>query len=222
MATVGSSVVSNKTHYARLGHAAQNIIPRFLQEVLFEYEKPKDISSRWHKNDDLNNRLKSSDVTKIKDAINTESYKEFDIPLIYTILRNIYNEDLKPTRGWDSSIDPQPNETRPGDDIERCRRRRNKIIHRGNTEVSNHELNEYFDEFRAIASRLQDICKKQNNEFVLEIEDLRTCCMDEDTERRYLEEIEEWRCRGIEYEEHISQLKEHLLGMCYYKRKIIA
>ncbi|OPL33271.1 hypothetical protein AM593_08496, partial [Mytilus galloprovincialis] len=42
---------------------------------------------------------------------------------------------------------------------------------------------------------------------------LRICSMDEDTERKYLEEIEEWRCRSLEYEKHISQLKEHLLGM---------
>ncbi|CAC5394232.1 unnamed protein product [Mytilus coruscus] len=127
---------------------------------------------------------------KIKDAANKGSYTDFDIPLIYTILRNIHYSTLEPTNGWDSKIDPQPHQIKTGDDLERCRRRRNKIIHRGNTEVSDLELNEYFDEFGAIASRLQVICNKQNNEFVLEVKDLRTCCMDEDTERTYLEEIE--------------------------------
>ncbi|CAC5414135.1 DDX58 [Mytilus coruscus] len=213
MASVGSSGVSTKTHYARLGHAAQNMIPRFLHEVLLYYENPKNIYYNCNTNHYLLCRLKSSDWTKINEAVNTESYKNFDIPLIYTILRNIHYTTLEPTNGWDSKIDPQLHQTKTGDDLERCRRRRNKIIHRGNTEVSDQELNAYFDEFRAIASRLQAICNKQNNEFVSEVDDLRTCSMDEDTERRYLKEIEEWRRRGMDYEEQISQLQEHLAAM---------
>ncbi|XP_071130630.1 ATP-dependent RNA helicase DHX58-like [Mytilus edulis] len=213
MASVGGSVVSTKTHYARLGHAAQNLIPRFLQEVLLYYEKPKNIYYSCNTNHNLLCRLKSSDWTKIKEAVITESYKNFDIPLTYAILRNIHNSTLEPTDGWDYKTDPQPHQMKTGDDLERCRRRRNKIIHRGNTEVSDQELHEYFDEFRTIASRLQVICNKKNNEFVSEVEDLRICCMDEDTERKYLAEIEEWRRRGIDYEEQISQLKEHLAAM---------
>ncbi|CAG2188945.1 unnamed protein product [Mytilus edulis] len=211
MATLGNPGISYKTHYARLGHAAQNLIPRFLQEVLLYYENPRNIDYSCNKNYQLLCRLKSSDWTKIKDAVNKGSYQDFDIPLIYTILRNIHYTTLEPTNGWDSKIDPQPHQMKTGDDLERCRRRRNKIIHRGNTEVSDQELHDYFDEFGAIASRLQIICNKKNNEFVLEVEDLRNCSMDEDTERKYLEEIEEWRCRSLEYEKHISQLKEHLL-----------
>ncbi|XP_063446948.1 uncharacterized protein LOC134726473 [Mytilus trossulus] len=210
MASVGGSVVSTKTHYARLGHAAQNLIPRFLQEVLLYYENPKNIDYSCRTNPHLFCRLKSSDWTKIKEAVNTESYKNFDIPLIYTILRNIHYSTLEPTDGWDSRTDPRPHQMKTGDDLERCRRRRNKIIHRGNTEVSDQELQEYFDEFGAIASRLQVICHKKNNDFVLEVEDLRICSMDEDTERKYLKEIEEWQSRGIDYEEQISQLKEYL------------
>ncbi|CAG2251236.1 unnamed protein product [Mytilus edulis] len=142
--------------------------------------------------------IPTEDWTKIKDAVNKGSYQDFDIPLIYTILRNIHYTTLEPTNGWDSKIDPQPHQMKTGDDLERCRRRRNKIIHRGNTEVSDQKLHDYFDEFGAIASRLQIICNKKNNEFVLEVEDLRNCSMDEDTERKYLEEIEEWRCRSLE------------------------
>ncbi|CAG2251233.1 CSKMT [Mytilus edulis] len=126
-----------------------------------------------------------------------EDPDNFDIPLTYAILRNIHNSTLEPTDGWDYKTDPQPHQMKTGDDLERCRRRRNKIIHRGNTEVSDQELHEYFDEFRTIAR----------------ITDLRICCMDEDTETKILAEIEEWRRRGIDYEEQISQLKEHLAAM---------
>ncbi|XP_052071608.1 antiviral innate immune response receptor RIG-I-like isoform X2 [Mytilus californianus] len=213
MTSAGGSGLSTKTHYARLGHAAQNLIPRFLQEVLLYYEHPKNIDYSCNTNPHVTYRLKSADWTKINEAVNTGSYKNFDIPLIYTILRNIHSHTLAPTNGWAHQVDPQPHETNTGDDLERCRRRRNLIIHRGNTEVSDQELKEYFDEFKAIAGRLQLTFNKKNNEFVSEVEDLRTCCMDEDTERKYLEEIEEWRCRGLEYEDQISQLKEHLLAM---------
>ncbi|CAG2233525.1 IFIH1 [Mytilus edulis] len=213
MTSVGGSGVSTKTHYARLGHAAQNLIPRFLQEVLLYYEHPKNIYIRCNTNPQISYRLKSADWTKINEAVNTGSYKNFDIPLIYTILRNLNIYILKPTNGWAYQVDPQSHEKNTGDDLERCRRKRNLIIHRGNTEVSDQELNEYFDVFKNIAGRLQVTLNKKNNEFVSEVEDLRTCCMDEDTERKYLEEIEEWRCRSLEYEDQISQLKEHLLAM---------
>ncbi|VDI82244.1 endoribonuclease Dicer [Mytilus galloprovincialis] len=211
MTSVGGSGVSTKTHYARLGHAAQNLIPRFLQEVLLYYEHPKNIYIRCNTNPQISYRLKSADWTKINEAVNTGSYKNFDIPLIYTILRNLNISILTPTNGWAYQVDPQSHEKNTGDDLERCRRKRNLIIHRGNTEVSDQELNEYFDVFKNIAGRLQVTLNKKNNEFVSEVEDLRTCCMDEDTERKYLEEIEEWRCRSLEYEDQISQLKEHLL-----------
>ncbi|VDI34501.1 Hypothetical predicted protein [Mytilus galloprovincialis] len=213
MTSIVSSRVTNKTHYARLGHATQNLLPRFLQEVLFRYENPLHIYSTCKGNYQLYKYfLKSADWTKINEAVTTASFRNFDVPLIYTILRNVHNTTLMPTRKWDNKIDPLPHKTNTGDDLERCRRTRNKIIHRGNTEVSDQELKNYFDEFRGIAGRLQVICNKKNNEFVTEFEDLRTCCMDEETERKYLEDIEEWRQRSLEYEDQISQLKEHLAG----------
>jgi len=43
MATAGNVAASQKTHYARLGHASQNLIPYILQELLLHFEDPKAI-----------------------------------------------------------------------------------------------------------------------------------------------------------------------------------
>ncbi|CAG2244886.1 DDX58 [Mytilus edulis] len=91
--------------------------------------------------------------------------------------------------------------------MERCRRIRNEIIHRGNTRVNDQELNQYFYEFRTIADRLEKFCRKHNNEFVLEVDHLKTCSMDEATELRYLDDLTDYQEKDKENESKISDLE---------------
>jgi hypothetical protein len=69
-------------------------------------------------------------------------------------------------------------ETTIGDDLERFRKSRNEISHRGNTNVSDQELTEYFTQFKEIAQRLELVLNKKKNELVSEFQNLETCCMD--------------------------------------------
>jgi hypothetical protein len=99
---------------------------------------------------------------------------------------------------------PSSSEIRDGDDLERCRRSRNAIVHKGNTNFGNEDVLKYFKSFKNIARRLEKKLKKRNNEFFSEIEFLEECCMDEETEQKYLEELRVYKVT-------ISQLK----GLCY-------
>ena len=227
MATAGNVNVSQKTHYARLGHASQNLIPHILQELLLHFEDPTTICNKCQSHSYLNNRLTTEEWKKIKNA-SIKGYVNFDIPLVYKILRNINVNVVPPTMGWDCNQDPGPNETTIGDDLERCRRTRNDIIHRGNTVVTDQELEDYFNIFKGIAGRFEIILRKLPGEFVNEFETLKVCCMDEDLEKMYLDhlfdlaksakQVEEFHLeiirqfenRDREKEERISELENYL------------
>ncbi|XP_076073079.1 uncharacterized protein LOC143044801 [Mytilus galloprovincialis] len=139
-----------------------------------------------------------------------QGYFDFDIPLIYSILRNLHEPAARPTRGWEHPIGPLVNEIEIGDDLERCRRSRNEVIHRGNTRVTALELKQYFYIFKTIAERLEKVCNKSHNEFVSTVEHLQACCMDEKTEQLYLKDIQDLRQREKEKEDKILQLEVQL------------
>ncbi|VDI64068.1 Hypothetical predicted protein, partial [Mytilus galloprovincialis] len=206
MSSADGTYVSDKTHYARLGHAAQNLLPSFLQEVLLRFEKPNRIYTNCSKNQFLSRRLKPGECARLSNAVQ-DGYFDFDIPLIYSILRNLHEPAVRPTRGWDHPIGPLVNEIEIGDDIERCRRSRNEIIHRGNTRVTNLELKQYFYTFKTIAERLEKFCGKYNNEFVMEVDHLKICCMDEATELKYLDDLTDYQEKDKENESKISDLE---------------
>lgn len=221
MATTSGQGVSHKTHYARIGHASQHLIPNMLKEVLAHYIPSNTIFNIVTKCYVWNGRLKPGEWAKIKDAA-TKGYSEFDISLIYTILRNQF-PNIRPSRGWNQPGDPLSHEILLGDDIERCRRSRNQILHRGNTTVTDEELKDIFTDFTLIAGRLEVHLGKQNKEFISQFEHLRTCFMDEQTEKLYLELIEREKNttesinslkeKAKQTEERVSQVEQDLKGI---------
>ncbi|VDI22999.1 Hypothetical predicted protein [Mytilus galloprovincialis] len=172
------SMISHKTYFARLGHATYQLIPNMIRELLAHFIHPNTLYETVNKNYYLAHRLKSVDWKIIHDVRET-GYRDLDYPLIYTIIRNCL-PFIQPSKGWDYPVNPQPHETSLGDDIERCRRYRNLIIHRLNTTVSYQELNEFFSELKSVARRFEIVLGKEPNEFVSQFDVLKTCSMDED------------------------------------------
>jgi hypothetical protein len=77
-----------KTNYARLGHASQSLIPKLLQQLLLFYEPTNTITDDCLNNSYLNKKLNAIEWLNIRKA-NTDDYADFDIPLIYKLLRNL-------------------------------------------------------------------------------------------------------------------------------------
>lgn len=115
---------------------------------------------------------------------------------------------IRPTNGWDHPTNPQLHETTLGDDIERCRRYRNAILHRGNTTVKDQELDDIFNEFKSMAMRFENVLKLQPNELFFEFENLRTCCMDEYTEKMYLDRLRDIQEMETDDHESIKDLEK--------------
>lgn len=183
----GSNV--NTTNFVRLFLVIQENVTKVLQELLLLTKQHTSLDSDIRKNMYLNSTLKSYEWIVIK-TVQTKQYADFDIPLMYKIIRNLKLVPA-PTQGWDNLNPPTSTEITIGDDIERIRRYRNYIMHSGNTNISDVELGNVFSLFIDIARRLEVYLKKTNREYVTAIENAKTCCLDPEKEQMYLRQLED-------------------------------
>ncbi|XP_063443740.1 uncharacterized protein LOC134724567 [Mytilus trossulus] len=197
-----STATSSFTNYARLGCAAQSELPSVLQKLLTIKEPPHLLHSHVSTNKFLSRNLRAHEWKQIT-GVQSNGYSNLDISLCYKLIRNL-NLVPPPTQGWDFPADPTPLELTVGDDIERVRRKRNEVLHRGNTLVTDQELTDYFTIFKSISGRLEIYLGTAKNEFVSTFEHLESCCMDIETEKMYLENLEILRKEENTFKEQIS------------------
>ncbi|CAG2198588.1 ANK [Mytilus edulis] len=197
------------TNYARLGLATQNELPNILRKLLFIREPPHLLEAHLKNNSYLSRNLRAYEWNIIR-AVRTHQYNEFDVPLMYKIIRNL-NLVPNPTQGWDNQTPPSSTEITVGDDIERIRRIRNEIVHRGNTKVKDPELANYFSFFKDIARRLEVALMLSNREFVSKLENAETCCIDEDTERHYIKRLRELEKYETELAINFAEVRKDLV-----------
>ena len=230
-----ASAPSNKTNFARLGHACQDVIPKMWQTILLIYESPKDVHSDCNRSNYLRQHLTKSEFAKIRRAA-TDRYTNFDVPLLYTLFRNLTLKSPtpplpkydKPTRGYDHPNGPSSTDFTIGDDLERCRNKRNDILHRGNANITDQEMTNEFKLFKEIAGRLEILFNKPNclhYNFVDEFEDIETCCMDEEMEAEYVRKLEDLikrdqdvfeRLSLLEGKYNITRVKPTYLGIIFF------
>ncbi|VDH91319.1 Hypothetical predicted protein [Mytilus galloprovincialis] len=165
----GHVLSSPAANYARLIIAVKHTTQNMLKNVLEKFIPLNDFGLRMIPQHWMQ-RLNPADLKKIRIA-NNKGYSDFDIPLIYNILQ-IFQLCVPPTRGWDPPTDPLKHEISIGDDIERCRRLYNVIVHRPNAIISSEEFNDFLSDFKSIARRFEIYLNKQPNEFVSQFEDL--------------------------------------------------
>ena len=212
-----TSAPSNKTNFARLGHACQDVIPKMWQAILLVYESPKDIQTDCDGNNYLSTRLSKSEIEKIENAA-INGYANFDVPLLYKLFRNLnlkfpnnaLPRYLKPTRGYDPRDGPSSSEYTIGDELERCRDKRNDILHRGNATITDQEMANEFKLFKEIAGRLEILFNKPNfrqYKFVEAFKEIETCCMDEKAEAEYVRNLEILIKRDQDVFERLSLLE---------------
>ncbi|XP_063417053.1 uncharacterized protein LOC134699382 [Mytilus trossulus] len=207
-----SSIVdtaSTFTNYARLGLATQNELPNILRKLLLIKEPPHLLEAHLNNNSFLSRNLRAHEWNIIT-TVRTNQYDEFDVPLMYKIIRNLKLVPM-PTQGWDNQTPPLATEITVGDDIERIRRLRNEIVHRGNTNVHDHELANYFSSFKDIARRLEVTLMLSNREFVSKIENVETCCIDEDTEQHYIKRLRELEKYETELTMDFAEVRKDLV-----------
>jgi hypothetical protein len=123
----------------------------------------------------------------IKNALN-DGYSEFDITLLYTLLRNLKCVNIiAPTQGWGTSKMPGNGETTLGDDIERIRLIRNEVwAHASVPSLPVTKFQELWSIISDICSRMQNLLGKN---YVQRLKNAETRSIDEDMENEYIEKI---------------------------------
>ncbi|XP_056002604.1 uncharacterized protein LOC125662351 [Ostrea edulis] len=176
-----------RTRFARLSFVILEELTPLLQDVLENEIPPNQISHRVSRETSLFQRLRPEQIVLIQNA-QTDGYKDFDITLLYKILRNL--KCLKvtaPTQGWGTSQMPGNGETTLGDDIERIRLIRNNIyVHVGVPSLSETEFQEHWSNISGICKRMQNLLGKN---YVQSLQTAEVRAIDLEMENTYLEKI---------------------------------
>lgn len=125
----------------------------------------KDILANQIKPADLYHRIKSLLMNGKgylrKDQLNIcfipppdkPDYNDFDVTLLYALIRNLCCTSLTPTQGWGKV--PDSSHTRIGDDIERLRLMRNKFAHANSAGIPEAEFQALWNDLKSVIQRIQ-------------------------------------------------------------------
>ena len=180
----GTGPHEDRTRFCRLSLVIIDKLTQILRDLLHDEVHPSQILNKVNQLGHLK-KLRADQIDVIRDA-NTRGYQDFDITLLYTLLRNVCQNIPSPSQNWGVSNMPSPNEFTVGDDIERIRLIRNKFGHISETAISKTEFNEYWSIISGTCTRIQTLLKK---DYVKRLQNAEGCSMDSDTEKKYLELI---------------------------------
>ncbi|XP_076107833.1 uncharacterized protein LOC143076084 [Mytilus galloprovincialis] len=176
---------SSRTNFVRLGLVAEKELPNLLREILLKKEPPDLLEDHLHKNNFLTRIFNEREWEIIKNA-STNQYSDFDIPLMYKIIRNLKLVHA-PAGEWHNKIPPVGCDTGVGDDVQRIRWIWNDIIYmyRENVNLTDAELQNYFSFLHDIAGRLEHFLEKPK-QLVQIFKTIQTCQIDQEMEQRCL------------------------------------
>ena len=215
MATAGGHIQVTTTkeneNYARLSRAIVDLMTFILREILMLYILPADIEKNalpFQSTKLKNLRVEQWDLIQ---KANTKGYSDFDITLLYALLRNLCASVPKPSSKWGRNDLPKSHEVTLGDDIERIRIVKNGLqSHIPTTTLNDAEFEDYWKILRDVCVRLDS---QFNKKYTDDLDNLKTACMDSTLQKEYrdnlrlLKDREKENSRDIT--EHTSQITEH-------------
>ncbi|XP_062586994.1 uncharacterized protein LOC134248596 [Saccostrea cucullata] len=140
-----------RSRFAKLGMATNDVLNQAYRDILEMEVSPSDIEKKA-KASAIYKRLRTEQEHLLLDAKHS-GYKNFDISLTYTLIRNICSTIPKPTKGkWGE--EPAAGEFTVGDDIERIRSIRNSLT----AHVSSASTPQ--TEFTYTWTMMSDICQR--------------------------------------------------------------
>lgn len=86
-------------------------------------------------------------------------YDDFDVTLLYTLIRNLCSTSLTPTKAWGKI--PDSSHTQIGDDIERLRLMRNKFAHANSAGIPEAEFQVLWNDLKSVIQRIQKYMKSK-------------------------------------------------------------
>ena len=198
-------------NYARLSRAIVDLMTFILREILTLYILPANIEKNAlpFQSTKLKN-LRAEQWGLIQKA-NTNGYTNFDITLMYTLLRNLCAGVPKPSTNWGRNDLPKSHEVTLGDDIERIRIVKNCLqSHIPTTKLNDAEFEDYWKILRDLCCRLDS---QFNKKYTDDLDNLKTICMDSALQKHYSGTIKSLAEREFEnsrkIKENTSQIKDN-------------
>ena len=174
----------DRTRFFRLSLVIIEKLTEILRDLLLNAVSPTQIYEKVKQSNYLKN-LRLEQIILISDA-KTRGYQDFDITLLYTLLRNVCQNISPPSQNW-GCMPSSLNEITVGDDIERIRLIRNKVYgHISEIAIPETEFKQYWSTISGICTRMQALL---NKDYVKKLEEAKECTIDADTEKKYLELI---------------------------------
>ncbi|XP_062595095.1 uncharacterized protein LOC134256468 [Saccostrea cucullata] len=154
------SDLGDRSRFAKLGMAIAEELTQACRDVLEMEVCPKHVFNKV-KSSSLSKRIHSGQELVLKNAANN-GYKNFDISLLYILIRHICVMIPRPTKGkWGLNTMPSVRETTIGDDIERIRIIRNTYsAHQTSASTSKKEFNEIWSVISDVCQRLEMYTRK--------------------------------------------------------------
>nr|XP_022318531.1 uncharacterized protein LOC111121518 [Crassostrea virginica] len=205
MATSLSSTISteDRTRFFRLILVIIEELTQILRDLLHNEIPPTLI---FKEVDHLAKTLRKDQIAVISDA-NTRGYQDFDITLLYTLLRNVCQNITPPSQNWGVSTMPSPSEVTVGDDIERIRLIRNNLFgHISKAAISKTEFKKHWSILSGICTRIQTIL---NKDYVKRLQTVEECSIDPETEEKYLQLIK----RQVEEEKSTKEILQKIQSL---------
>lgn len=143
------SLSEEQLHFAWVSIVCVDILKLPLKDILWFYIKPKQLQRKLS----LHGLILSSEQQKACCSTDPNKYNDFDISLLYTLLRSLCSQ-LKPSVGY-WGIQPLQNHQNIADNIERIRLFRNgNYGHAKTAKISKSKLNDLWKDAEAILKRM--------------------------------------------------------------------
>lgn len=188
MALSKASADEDRTRFFRLSSIIIEVLTPMLQDLLQREIQARRIFNIVKKN---TRDLRLAQIILIEKA-HVNGYEEFDISLLYTLLRNYCSKIESPTNGWGKSNMPAQGEETEGDDIERIRIIRNNLTgHVSKLTISDNEFKKQWCIIYDICKRMQNRIPNTQFSYVQKLEETKERTTDSDMEQIYIEKMKE-------------------------------
>lgn len=188
MALSKASSDEDRTRFFRLSSIIIEVLTPMLQDLLQREIQPSRLFNIVKHNA---RDLRPAQIILINNA-KVNGYEEFDITLLYTLLRNHCLKIQSPTKGWGMSNMPEQGEETEGDDIERIRIIRNNLTgHVSKPTISDTKFEEQWSIIYDICKRMQSRIPNTQFMYIQKLEETKEKTTDSDMENIYIEKMKE-------------------------------
>ena len=186
---MASAVTVGNIRCARCSLVVLQVFPKILQDLMKDSGIPSQkLYNKIIKSKEFRKKLNSEEMNTIQTLV-SDGYDKLDVTLIYKIVKYFKIFIPSPSRQWGSN--PLSNETEIGDDVERIRRARNHLLHSIKADITEQEMNDFFDRFTEVGNRVDKYLNNQyEGGFEQKIKNFQTQPLTEETAKENLKDLQ--------------------------------